>query len=43
MEQTNARFEGWALIELFGHGHEAGFVTTQYYGDKAMFQNGFGD
>lgn len=26
------------MIELFGHGHEAGFVTTQYYGDKAMFQ-----
>jgi hypothetical protein len=37
MEQ-NAKFEGWALIELFGHGHEAGYVTTQYYGDKAMFQ-----
>lgn len=38
MEQQNAKFEGWALIELFGHGHEAGYVTTQYYGDKAMFQ-----
>lgn len=38
MEGQNAKFEGWAMIELFGHGHEAGFVTTQYYGDKAMFQ-----
>jgi len=38
METQAAKFEGWALIELFGHGHEAGFVTTQYFGDKAMFQ-----
>lgn len=37
MEQQST-FSGWALIELFGHGHEAGFVTTQYFGDKAMFQ-----
>lgn len=37
MDQT-AHFEGWALIELFGHQREAGFVTTQYFGDKAMFQ-----
>ena len=38
METQAAKFEGWALIELFGHGREAGFVTTQYFGDKAMFQ-----
>jgi len=38
VETQNAKFEGWALIELFGHGHEAGFVTTQYFGDRAMFQ-----
>lgn len=37
MEQS-AKFEGWALVELFGHQREAGFVTTQYFGDKAMFQ-----
>lgn len=37
MEQQS-KFSGWALIELFGHGDEAGFVTTQYFGDKAMFQ-----
>jgi hypothetical protein len=37
-QQQAAKFEGWALIELFGHGSEAGFVTTQYFGDKAMFQ-----
>jgi hypothetical protein len=38
MEQSGAQFEGWAVIELFGHQKEAGFVTTQYFGDKAMFQ-----
>lgn len=37
MEST-AKFEGWCLIELFGHQREAGYVTTQYFGDKAMFQ-----
>ncbi len=36
--EQQAKFEGWALIELFGHQREAGFVTTQYFGDKAMFQ-----
>jgi hypothetical protein len=35
---TQAKFEGWAVIELFGHQREAGFVTTQYFGNAAMFQ-----
>jgi hypothetical protein len=38
MEQQQATFSGWALVELMGHQREAGFVTTQYFGDKAMFQ-----
>ncbi|GEM_PF-1570563 len=37
MEQQ-AKFEGWAVVELFGHAKEAGYLTTQYFGDKAMFQ-----
>ena len=37
-QAQNANYSGWTLIELFGHGHEAGYVTTQYFGDKAMFQ-----
>ena len=32
------QFAGWAVIELFGHAKEVGYVTTQYFGDKAMFQ-----
>lgn len=38
MDITQAFFSGWALVELFGHQKEVGFVTTQYFGDKAMFQ-----
>lgn len=38
MEQTAAVFSGWALVELMGHQREAGYVSTQYFGDKAMFQ-----
>lgn len=26
------------MVELFGHQKETGFVSTEYFGDKAMFQ-----
>jgi len=32
------RFEGWAVVELFGHAKEIGFVTTQYFGSACLFQ-----
>jgi hypothetical protein len=38
METQNSKFEGWAVVELFGHQKEFGFVTTQYFGGSAMFQ-----
>ncbi len=38
MEETQAKFEGWAVLELFGHQREAGFVTTEYFGGSAMFR-----
>lgn len=38
MDTQQASFTGWCLLELFGHQQEVGYVTTQYYGDKAMFQ-----
>jgi hypothetical protein len=38
MESQNATFEGWAVVELFGHTKETGFVTTRYFGGAAMFQ-----
>jgi len=38
MDSESAKFEGWALVELYGHGHEAGYVTTQHFGTACMFQ-----
>jgi hypothetical protein len=32
------KFEGWAVVELFGHAKEIGFVTTQYFGPACLFQ-----
>jgi hypothetical protein len=33
-----AKFEGWAIVELFGHAREAGHITTAYFGTAAMFR-----
>jgi hypothetical protein len=38
MEPQANRFEGWAVVEMFGHTKEVGFVTTQYYGTACLFQ-----
>lgn len=38
MDQEQAKFEGWAVVELMGHQREVGFVTTQYFGGPALFQ-----
>ncbi len=38
MESPQAKFEGWAVIELFGHQREAGYVTTEYFGSGALFR-----
>lgn len=35
-QQNN--FEGWAIVEIFGHQRYAGFVSTQYFGTCAMFR-----
>ncbi len=37
MEQTS-KFEGWAVVEMFGHSREAGYVTTEYFGSGALFR-----
>lgn len=36
--QAQANYSGWTLIELLGHNHEAGFVTTLYFGGVGLFQ-----
>lgn len=35
---TPAQFEGWAIVELFGHNQEIGYVTTRYFGTACLFQ-----
>jgi len=37
-EPKVSSFEGWALVELFGHGKEVGFVTTEAYGSAVLFR-----
>lgn len=36
--ETPAQFEGWAIVELFGHQREIGYVSTRYFGTSCMFQ-----
>lgn len=38
MEQAQANFEGWAVVEMMGHQREIGFVTTQAFGQAVMFR-----
>lgn len=38
MEANQAKFEGWAVLELMGHQRETGFVTTEYFGGAALFR-----
>lgn len=32
------KFEGWAIVELFGHVKEAGWVSTKYFGAACFFE-----
>jgi hypothetical protein len=36
--EAQANFEGWAIVELFGHQREVGFVTTQAFGAAVLFR-----
>ena len=38
MDATQAKFEGWAVVEIMGHNREIGFVTTEYFGGPALFR-----
>jgi hypothetical protein len=35
---TQSSFEGWAILEIFGHQKYAGYVKTEYYGTACMFR-----
>lgn len=38
MEQPQSSFEGWAILEIFGHQRYAGYVTTQAFGQAVLFR-----
>lgn len=35
-DTSQARFSGYAIVEILGHQQVAGFVTTEYFGSVAM-------
>jgi hypothetical protein len=37
-ESEQAKFEGWAIVEMMGHQREIGFVTTEAYGVAVLFR-----
>lgn len=37
-EVQQAKFEGWAIVEMMGHRVEIGFVTTQAFGPAVLFR-----
>ena len=37
-ETEQAKFTGWAVVEMMGHRKEIGYVTTEAYGSAALFR-----
>lgn len=37
-EQTQAKFEGWAIVDVLGHQRYVGYVTTEAYGQAVLFR-----
>lgn len=38
MSDQQARFDGWAIVEVMGHQRFAGYVTTEAYGQAVLFR-----
>lgn len=38
MESKLSSFDGWAVVEMFGHTKEVGFVTTEAFGTAVLFR-----
>jgi hypothetical protein len=38
VEHETSKFEGWAVVEMFGHSREVGYITTEYFGAGALFR-----
>ncbi len=37
-DQQQARFEGWAIVDVMGHQRYVGYVTTEAYGQAVLFR-----
>lgn len=37
-EQQQARFDGWAIVDVLGHQRYVGYVTTEAYGAAVLFR-----
>lgn len=37
-EQQQAKFEGWAIVDVLGHQRYVGYVTTEAYGQAVLFR-----
>jgi hypothetical protein len=38
METQQARFDGWAIVDVMGHQRYVGYVTTEAYGAAVLFR-----
>lgn len=38
MDDKQSRFEGWAVLEIFGHQRYAGYVTSEAFGQAVLFR-----
>jgi hypothetical protein len=38
MTENQSAFEGWAVLEIFGHQRYAGYVTTAAFGQAVLFR-----
>lgn len=37
-QNQQAKFDGWAIVEVMGHQRFAGYVTTEAYGQAVLFR-----
>ncbi len=37
-EQQQAKFDGWAIVDVLGHQRYVGYVTTEAYGQAVLFR-----
>lgn len=38
MNENQAKFDGWAIVDVLGHQRYVGYVTTEAYGQAVLFR-----